>query len=74
MRTATGGSMKTSVPRREIKMYTLLSTFPLHDTPAGRQDSKLQRKKFAGHAGAARDVIAPRRLQVRKKPKDIGQA
>jgi hypothetical protein len=54
-------------------MYTLLSTFPLHDTPAGRQDSNPQRKKFAGNASAARDVIAPRRLQVRRKSNDSGQ-
>jgi hypothetical protein len=60
--------MKTSVPRREIKMYTLLSTFPLHDKPAGRQDSRTQRNKFAGNASATRDVISPRRLRVRRKP------
>ena len=44
-------------------MYTLLSTFPLHDTPAGRQDSKTQRNKFTDNAVATRDVISPQRLQ-----------
>jgi hypothetical protein len=60
--------MKTLTPRREIKMYTLLSTFPLHDTPAGSQDLRTQRNKFADNAKATRDVISPRRLQVRRKP------
>ncbi len=59
--------MKTLVPRRETKMYTLLSTFPLHDTPPDRQDSRTQRNKFSGNTGATRDVISPRRLQVRRK-------
>jgi len=49
-------------------MYTLLSTFPLHETPAGGQDSKTPRHKFAGNASATRNVISTRRLQVRRKP------
>ena len=53
-------------------MYTLLSTFPLHDKPAGRQDSKTPANKFAGNANATRDVISPRRLQVHRKPTDSG--
>lgn len=65
--------MKTSVPKREIKMYTLLSTFPLHETPVGRQDSKTQGNKFAGNASATRDAISPRRLQVRRKPNGSGK-
>jgi hypothetical protein len=55
-------------------MYTLLSTFPLHDTPAGSQDSKTAGNKFAGNVSATRDVISPRRSQVRRKPNDRDQA
>jgi len=60
--------MKTSVPKREIKMYTLLSTFPLHDKPADHRDSRTQKDKYAGNASVTRDVISPRRLEVRRKP------
>ena len=62
---ATSGSMKTLVSRREIKMYTLLSPFPLHDGPADRQDSaarKALRNKIEGN------VIATRAATSSKKP------
>jgi hypothetical protein len=65
--------MKTLVPRREIKMYTLLSTFPLHEGPANRQDSAARRAlrdKFEGNAIAARDVTSSERVRLRKKPND----
>ncbi len=54
-------------------MYTLLSTFPLHDTPADRQDSaarKALRNKFDGNATATRDVTSSERVRIRKKPND----
>jgi hypothetical protein len=54
-------------------MYTLLSTFPLHEMPAGHQDSRIQKNKYAGNASATRDVISPRRSQVRKKLHDRSQ-
>jgi hypothetical protein len=65
--------MKTLVPRREIKMYTLLSTFPLHDTLAGSADStasRMQRNKFSGNASATRDVISSERVRLRQNPND----
>ena len=65
--------MKTLVLRREIKMYTLLSTFPHHDKPSDRQDSaarKALRNKFEGNAIAKRDVTSSERVRIRKKPND----
>ncbi len=65
--------MKTLIPRREIKMYTLLSTFPLHDTPADRQNSaarKALRNKFEGNVIVIRDVTSSERVRIRKKPND----
>jgi hypothetical protein len=65
--------MKTLVPRREIKMYTLLSTFPLHDKPADYRDSvtrKAYRNKFEGNAIATRDVTSSEPVRIRKKPSD----
>ena len=64
--------MKTLIPRREIKMYTLLSTFPLHDTPADHRNSaarKAFRNKFEGNATSTRDVTSSERVRIRKKPK-----
>jgi hypothetical protein len=55
-------------------MYTLLSTFPLHDTPAGHQDSRTPGNKFKGNASTVRDSVSRRLLQVRRKPKDSGRA
>ena len=52
-------------------MYTLLSTFPLHDGPADRQDSaarKALRNKFEGNVIATRDATSSERVRVRKKP------
>jgi hypothetical protein len=63
--------MKTLVPKREIKMYTLLSTFPLHDGPAGYRDSaawKALRNKFDGNVIATRDATSSERVRIRKKP------
>ena len=65
--------MKTLVPRREIKMYTLLSTFPLHDEPENRQDSaarKAFRNKFEGNAISTRDATSSERVRIRKNPND----
>ena len=65
--------MKTSLPKREIKMYTLLSTFPLHDGPAERRDStarKALRNKYEGNAALTRDVTSSERVRIWKKPND----
>ena len=65
--------MKTLVPRREIKMYTLLSTFPLHEGPANRQDSaarKALRDKFEGNTTLMRDMTSSERVRIRKSPND----
>ena len=54
-------------------MYTLLSTFPLHDGPANRQDPaarKALRYKFEGNVIATRDVTSSERVRLRKKPND----
>jgi hypothetical protein len=63
--------MKTLVPRREIKMYTLLSTFPLHDEPANPKDSTARREfrsKFEGNATLMRDMTSSERVRIRKSP------
>ena len=63
--------MKTLIPRREIKMYTLLSTFPLHDNPADYRDSaarKALRNKFEGNIIVTRDATTSERVRIRKKP------
>ena len=65
--------MKTSAPKREIKMYTLLSTFPLHDGPANQRDAaagKSLRTKFEGNTVSARDVTSSERVRIRKSPND----
>jgi hypothetical protein len=54
-------------------MYTLLSTFPLRDKPANRQDSaarKASRNKFEGNAIATRDATSSERVRLRRKPND----
>lgn len=54
-------------------MYTLLSTFPLHDRSADRQDSaarKALHNKFEGNATSTRDVTSSERVRLRKKPND----
>jgi hypothetical protein len=54
-------------------MYTLLSTFPLHDGPADRQNSaarKAFRNKFEGNAISTRDATSSERVRIRKKPND----
>jgi len=59
------------VSTREIKMYTLLSPFPLHDEAADRQDSaarKALRNKFEGNVIATRDATSSERPRIRKKP------
>jgi hypothetical protein len=60
--------MKILIPRREIKMYTLLSTFPLHDQPADRAARKALRNRFEGNVIATRDVTSTERVRLRKKP------
>ncbi len=65
--------MKTLVPKREIKMYTLLSTFPLHDGPANRGDAaarKAIRSKLEGNSGSTRDVTSSERVRIWRKPND----
>lgn len=65
--------MKISIPKREIRMYTLLSTFPLHDGPANRRDAaagKSFRTKFEGNTVSARDVTSSERVRIWRKPND----
>jgi hypothetical protein len=52
-------------------MYTLLSTFPLHDGPADLQNSaarKALRNKFESNVVATRDATSSERVRIRKKP------
>ena len=64
--------MKTSVPRREIKMYTLLSTFPLHDTTKDSSPkTSFGRKPQSKYGDAAADVIAKRFRLRRNNAADL---